>query len=268
MADMSVDYWERVRTAGFAVPTDRSLADLTTELTTMLGDPDPTLREATALAALDAWIARGTYDGLLAGLGDGMAAGLQVGLGESGTDSVLRRSGSATALGWCIRRAGSARLLPREQTLGWGDRLATWLLGEQDCRAFPAGADALADLAGSPDLERPEVTVVLEVLAERAVAPAPPYGREVADRMAAAVVRILRRELTVSDDLEPWVERLAVAAENGSTGPQELLRSLFVLLTLDADPPSARSDLILLLVDALRRAHPDLLSPPEGGPSR
>ena len=86
--------------------------------------------------------------------------------------------------------------------------------------------------------------------------------------MAAAVVRILRRELTVSDDLEPWVERLAVAAENGSTGPQELLRSLFVLLTLDADPPSARSDLILLLVDALRRAHPDLLSPPEGGPSR
>ena len=80
---MSIGYWERVQKAGFEVPSDRPLDDLTAELTTMLGSTRPEVRDGTAFPAFATWIERGVYDDLLAGLGDGMAAGLSVGLGES-----------------------------------------------------------------------------------------------------------------------------------------------------------------------------------------
>ena len=83
---MSAAYWEQVRSAEMKVPTDRPLADLTAELTTMLGSTDPVERDEFAYPILATWISEGVYDDLLAGLGDGMAAGLTQGLGEVDTD--------------------------------------------------------------------------------------------------------------------------------------------------------------------------------------
>ena len=101
---MSGSYWKQVHAEGLAVPSDRPLDDLTAELTRMLGSPDPAQRDGTAYPTLATWIDRGVYDDLLSGLGDGMALGLQVGLGETGTDSVFRRSFSVLVLGECIAR--------------------------------------------------------------------------------------------------------------------------------------------------------------------
>ncbi|HNA99681.1 MAG TPA: hypothetical protein PLC19_09420, partial [Marmoricola sp.] len=90
--------WERVIAQGAQVPQDVPLSDLTAELTRMLGDPDPHIRDAVAFPTMATWISAGVYDDLLMALGDGMCAGLTVGLGESGTDSVFRRSFSALVL--------------------------------------------------------------------------------------------------------------------------------------------------------------------------
>ena len=88
-------YWRQVLDHGLQVPTDRPLGDLTAELTTMLGSTEAEVRDGTAYPALATWIDGGVYDDLLAGLGDGMTVGLSAGVGESGTDSVFRRSFSA-----------------------------------------------------------------------------------------------------------------------------------------------------------------------------
>src|SRR3954471_529960 len=136
---MSGSYWESVQATGLAVPSDRPLDELTAELTRMLGDPDPELRDGTAHPALSAWIERGVYDDLLTGLGDGMAIGLRVGIGEQDTDTVFRRSCSALVLGECIRRDNQRRLVTCDKVLEWGDRLATWLLRERDLRAHVPG---------------------------------------------------------------------------------------------------------------------------------
>ena len=71
MGDMSAAYWKQIHDDDFAVPTDRPLADLTAELTRLLGDVDPHLRDGLALPALATWVERGVYDDLLRGLGDG-----------------------------------------------------------------------------------------------------------------------------------------------------------------------------------------------------
>jgi hypothetical protein len=275
MGAMSIGYWDQVQAAGFEVPSDRPLDDLTAELTTMLGSTRPEVRDGTAYPALATWIDNGVYDDLLVGLGDGMVAGLSVGLGESGTDTVFRRSFSALIVAECLERDNSQHLLPGGKVMEWGDRLATWFLTERDTRGFVPGkgwahavahgADALGALGESPHLAGAEHAVLLDILAERLVQqPADePLGSGEPDRIAAAAMVILRRNTLGVDALEAWVHRIG-AAGNPFVGPvdhdpfaptaapQAFLRALFVHLSLAPDPPTVRPDLLLVVIEALR----------------
>jgi hypothetical protein len=112
MGFMVSAYWVKVLGDDHSVPRDRPLADLTAELTQMLGDPDPRVRDELAYPTLATWIGRGEYDDLLPGLGDGMATGLRSGLGDSDTDTVFRRSFSALVLAECIARDTARPLVP------------------------------------------------------------------------------------------------------------------------------------------------------------
>jgi len=272
---MSIGYWDQVQAADFEVPADRPLDDLTAELTTMLGSTDPEVRDGTAFPALATWIDRGVYDDLLYGLGDGMVAGLSVGLGEQGTDTVFRRSFSALIVGACLERDNAQHLLPGAKVLDWGDRLATWFLTERDTRGFVPekgwahavahGADAIGALGESPHLAGPEHAVLLDILAERLVQqPADqPLTAGEPDRVAAAAMQILRRNTLGTDALEPWVHRLGAAGNPFSgpvdhdpyaptAAPQAFLRALFLQLSLAPEPPTVRPDLLLVVIDALR----------------
>lgn len=278
---MPGSYWKQVHASGLAVPHDRPLDDLTAELTRMLGDPDPELRDGTAYPALTTWIHRGVYDDLLAGLGDGMAAGLLVGLGERGTDTVFRRSFSALVLGTCIARDNERPLVAGGKVLDWGDRIATWLLRERDLRGYVPGkgwahavahgADALGMLASSPHLAAPELTVVLDVIADRLLLPVEQvFTSGEPDRLAAATMRVLRRNVLPLKVVEPWIARLATAASVRSSyddrdphlvsgNAEAFLRALYLQLALGQRPPEIRSDLLLVLVEGLRRSNADYL---------
>lgn len=288
MSQVSGSYWEQVAASGLAVPQDRPLDDLTAELTRMLGDTDPGARDGTAYPTLATWVERGVYDDLLSGLGDGMAAGLGVGLGERDTDSVFRRSFSALILGECIARDNDQPLVPGGKILEWGDRLATWLLREKDLRGFVAGkgwahavahgADSLGVLAGSPHVAANELTVVLDVIADRVLLPVDQlFSNGEPDRLAAATMQVLRRNVVALRVVEPWIARLAASAGLTSTrdagdrrdphlaggNAQAFLRALYLQLALGPQPPEIRSDLILVVVDALRETNPELLRAPQ-----
>lgn len=272
---MSLGYWNQVQAAGFEVPSDRPLDDLTAELTTMLGSTRPEVRDGTAFPALATWIDRGVYDDLLLGLGDGMVAGLSAGLGEQGTDSVFRRSFSVLILACCIERDNEHHLLPGSKILEWGDRIATWFLTERDTRGYVAGkgwahtiahgADALGALGESPHIAGAEHTVLLDVIAERLLEQPTdaPLAAGEPDRLATAVMQILRRNTLGTDVLEPWIHRLGAAGNPfggpvdhdpyaATAAPQAFLRALFLQLSLGARPPTVRPDLLLVVIDALR----------------
>jgi len=275
---MTIGYWEQVQAADFDVPSDRPLDDLTAELTTMLGSTRPEVRDGTAYPAFATWIERGVYDDLLPGLGDGMVAGLSVGLGETGTDTVFRRSFSALVLAECLERDNAQHLLTDAKVMEWGDRLATWFLTEQDTRGFVPGkgwahaiahgADTIGALGESPHLAGPEHALLLDILAERILqqpADAPLAAGE-PDRIAHAAMRVLRRNTLGTDVLEPWVHRIGAAA-NPFSGPvdndpfaptaaaQAFLRAMFVQLSLAPEAPTVRSDLLLVVIDALRMSN-------------
>ena len=278
---MESAFWDRVVAEGHKVPVDRPLADLTAELTTMLGSADPYLRDEIAYPTLATWVSEGVYDDLLEGLGDGMTAGLSVGIGEDGTDTVFRRSFSVLVLAECIERATTVDTgISGDTVLRWGDRIAGWLVRERDLRGFVPGkgwahalahgADALGVLAQAPSVGRLELTVLLDVLADRLLTPTRArlvHGED--DRLAMATMQILRRDLVGLDVLEPWVARLAErsrpAAENGGdpylvTGNvQSYLRSLHLQVALAGRPPVCRADLLLVLIEQLKKANPHQL---------
>jgi hypothetical protein len=283
MSRMPTGYWRSVVQRGLEVPDDRPLGDLTAELTAMLGSPDPEQRDGIAYPALATWIDRGVYDDLLVGLGDGMAAGLTVGLGEDGTDSVFRRAFSVLVLAECLDRGTTQHLLTSGKVLQWGDQVATWYLRERDTRGYVPGrgwahtvahgADAIGVLATSPHLAAAELTVLLDVLADRLLA------RDTGlltcgepDRMAMATMRVLRRNAVSLKVLEPWINRIAAAAAPmggsedrdpflDSGNAQAFLRALYLQLSLAADPPQVRPDLILVLVEVLRATNAQYLGP-------
>ena len=88
--------------------------------------------------------------------------------------------------------------------------------------------------------------------------------------MAAAAMRILRRGTLGVDVLEPWVHRLGAAGNPfrgpvdhdpfaPAAAPQAFLRALFVHLSLAPEPPPVRSDLLLVVIEALRLSNAPFL---------
>ena len=276
-------FWQQVMADGLRVPDGHRIDDLTAELVTMLGARDPAVRDGIAYPALATWISRGVYDDLLVGLGDGLVSGLAIGLGETSAPSVFRRSFSALIVAECVQRDTVVRRLPATKILDWGDRVATWFIRERDLRgyvpgegwahAIAHGADAIGALSDSPHLGKAELTVMLDVLADRLLLPTESlFGAGEPDRMATATMHILRRNVVPLSLLEPWIARLANAAvyrPHSDVDPflftgnaEAFLRALYLQLSLAPRHPEVRADLLLALVEALRSSNPHSLTDP------
>lgn len=268
--------------SGLEVPTDRALTDLTAELTTMLGSPDPAQRDGIAFPLLATWIERGVYDDLLPGLGDGMTAGLTVGLGEQGCDTVFRRSFSALVLAQIITRDTEHGLVSAGQVLRWGDHLMSWLLREKDLRGFVTqkgwahalahGADALGALAASPHCRIHELTVILDVIADRVLVRGQRFTAGEDDRLALATLEVLHRGTVPLSVVEPWIARIVAEATartpegtdpgDHQAAPEAFLRALHLQLALGPRKPPLRADLLLAVVAALSRTNAAYLPAP------
>jgi hypothetical protein len=287
MTGMRGGFWQHVLQSDMAVPAE-PLNDLTAELVSMLGSSDPVERNRIAYPVLATWLSEGVYDDLLVSFGDGVATGLNVGLGDDDSDRVFRRTFSARILADCVTRDNSAHLLPVDAIVTWADRGLTWFVGEHDLRGFVPhrgwahavahGADLIGALARSRHFGDIELTVLLDVLADRLVAPTGyrlTHGED--DRLAYATMAILHRDALSPDLLEAWVRRLGASANRrppddvGAAGEwppaevhntQSFLRALYLQLALGVqgqagrDPhfataPAARADLLLMLRDAL-----------------
>lgn len=292
---MSEAYWHSVIQNALAVPADRSLDECTVELVEMLGAANPRVREDLAYPILASWIAQGVYDDLLVGLGDGIAPGLMYGLGRDDEVSVLRRSYSALILAEIIGRDNVKRLLSSTPVLVWGDRAMAWYVRERDHRGWVAdqgwanamthGADLLAALARSRHLGRLELTVLLDVVADRLLTPTVHAWRHGdVDRLAFAVMTLLHRNKLDPNLVEPWLARLGAAIKPPRTrghlssewpyphtrNTSAFLRALHLQLALGvqggdtqlfAEQLNHRGDLILAVLDQLRAEQPWLYRP-------
>jgi hypothetical protein len=159
-------YFRAIAAHHFSVPADASAFALAQELTPWLASPDPELRDTLAYTILDVWIRHAPLpDAQLLPLLPPLQHNLTAAIGESGTDSVFKRSFSALTLASFAERDLQQPFLSPAQ---YRDLLASalaYLRDERDTRGFDPTkgwihstahtADLLAALARNPHFTAP-----------------------------------------------------------------------------------------------------------------
>jgi hypothetical protein len=135
------------------------------------------------------------------------------------------------------------------------------------------GADAIWALAASSHFGLNELTVLLDVIADRVLEPTPvPLSAGEPDRLARATMAVFRRRLVPLRMIEPWLARITAAAVARvpaevdpflTTGnPEGFLRALHLQIALAPEPIGIRADLLLAVMDALRTTNATYIAAP------
>ena len=217
-------FWQALLDGDGALPPGHVLAELTDELLSYLGSPDPWLRDELAYPLLDGWIGAGLYTPAeLRTLLAGLAANMQQGLGESGDDRVFLRSFSLLVVNEILERDNLHPFLEEAELRGWLDRALSYLAAERDLRGYTGAsgwahtaahtADTLWVLSRSRFVGTDDLARMLGAIADKVgarVANIYLYGED--QRLAGAVLSILRRDLLDMDALNKWIARLVAPA--------------------------------------------------------
>lgn len=215
--------WEEIQARDFLVPGDRPLPDLVEELCSMLGSPDPQVRDDTAFTVLATWTARGVLDGRLALLGDQLAGRMHGG-------EIYERTFAALTLSWVVLRDAQTSELADGQVLGWLAAFGSWWRQEKDLRGWDAqlgwlhaaghGADAVLAFGRSPRLPAGALQALLELTVDRLFTD---QGYVFADgedyRIAYALASVLTRPELSAAQATAWLDRVRDAIGKGEPGP-------------------------------------------------
>jgi len=154
----------------------------------------------------------------LLALTDEWRANLKIGIGESGTDSVLKRSFSALCLSLMAEREAKAPFLGESRYHQLLAEALMYLESERDLRGYDAKlgwihasahtADLLQALSKNSLLTKNEENSMLAALAARLSSAPQVYTQGEQDRMAAAVLAVIRRPSFDTTDFEGWLKRL------------------------------------------------------------
>jgi hypothetical protein len=213
-------FWRGIAANKYAVPEHESADALAGELSGLLASPDPDLRDDLAYSILTHWIYRLKLlsPPTLVSLTDEWRTNLKSGLGEQGTNSVLKRSFSALMLSSMARREAKAPFMGAERYHALVREAIAYLNGERDLRGYDAKlhwihatahtADLLGALADSPMLTKEEAAGILAAIDARLATAPEVYTQGEQDRLAAAVVSVVRRADFEASTFGPWLKRV------------------------------------------------------------
>jgi hypothetical protein len=257
-ATHSKDYWRSIVKSAFDPPAGVTAAELAPELVANLGSPDPELRDDLSVSILTAWIYRKkllTPDDLHPIVAT-LVGNLRKGIGETGTDSVLRRSFSALALSIVAARENEAPFMAPAEYDGLLDAALEYFRSEHDLRGYDAAkgwmhsaahtADLLKFLARSPRLTAAGQTRLLDALAAKNRDAGTPFSQGEDERMARIVISIARRADFDRAAFRAWLDRIqaaakfpepaTVAALRAQQNARHLLTALWTEMTVDERP--------------------------------
>jgi Protein of unknown function (DUF2785) len=252
-------FWQAIAKNKYAVPEHESADALSQELSSLLSSPDPELRDDLAYSILARWIHRGNLSTpQLIILTDEWRANLKSGLGEINTNSVFKRSFSALCLSSVAAREAKAPFMGPERYHHLVADSVAYLETERDLRGYDAHfhwihstahtADLLAALADNTLLTANEASAMLSAIAARLSTAPQVYSQGEQDRLAAAVVAVIRRPDFQPNHFDPWLNGIQNEDRDvwTATAPESLahfqnhnymLQALTVRLALEPDSP-------------------------------
>lgn len=254
-------FWIAITKNKFAVPEHESADELSRELSVLLASPDPELRDDLAYSILTTWIYRKNSPistPTLISLTDDWRVNLKSGLGESGTNSVLKRSFSALCLSSMAEREAKLPFMGAERYHQLVGEAVFYLTAERDLRGYDAKlhwihatahtADLLAALAKSQLLTQPEAAGILGAVTQRLSTAPQVYTQGEQDRLAAAVATVIGREDFDTSTFGTWLDTIRNDDRNVWTATtmeslaryqnhNYLLQALTARISMEADSP-------------------------------
>jgi hypothetical protein len=267
------DFWRSIAKQNYAVPDHESADALAHELSALLASSDPELRDELAYSILAHWIYRPNIlsTPTLLALTDEWRANLKRGLGETGTNSVLQRSFSALCLAEMAKREAKSPFMGPDRYHTLVAEAIAYLEAERDLRGYDATlhwihstahtADLLSALAASPLLTPEESTGILHAIDARLATAPQVYTQGEQDRLAAALVSVMRRKDFDASTFTPWLTQLETEDRDVWTATtveslarfqnhNYFLQALTVRILLEPDSPQMaknRQEVVALL---------------------
>jgi hypothetical protein len=234
-------FWRNILKDNYRVPQDQSAFPLVQELSTYLGSPDPELRDDIAYSLIYAWIAyqQQLSPKELMPLLDRWQSNLRIDIGETNTDTVLRRSFSALCLAVLAERDLKTPFLGTDRYRVLLDNALNYLQDEQDLRGFDPVKGWIHPTAHTADLlqflaKNPLFTVagqhrLLQAVSQRLSSANLIYIHGEQDRLAVAVVAILSRPDFDAPFFQNWLATLDSTDRNvwKSSPPNDHLLKTF-----------------------------------------
>jgi hypothetical protein len=210
-------YFRDIASHQFAVPAGASAFALAQQLTPWLASPDPTLRDDLAYTILDVWTRHGQLTGpQLLTLLPQLQQNLTSGIGESGTDSVFKRSFSALTLASFAERDLEQPFLSPDQYRALLAGALAYLRDERDTRGFDPTkgwihstahtADLLAALARNPHFTAPDQQALFTAVEQRLHSAGHVYAFGEQDRLAVALLCVITRDDFQLTNFQKWLD--------------------------------------------------------------
>lgn len=269
------EFWQQIAKNKYEVPPNESADALARELAGLVGSPDPELRDDLGYAILVRWIYRKNLlsTATLLSLTDEFRGNLADGIGENGTNSVLKRSFSALHLSEMATRDAKIPFMGAERYHKLVAEAISYLKAEQDLRGYDAKlhwihatahtADLLNALADNAMLTHEEAAVILTAIADRLKTAPSVYSQGEQNRLAAAIVSVVHRPDFDAAGFDAWLARIEDEDRDvwTSTTVESLaryqnhnytLQALSVRLALEQDSPRM-ADFRHKVLDVLRK---------------
>ncbi len=217
------EFWRAIAKNRYGVPEGQPVFPLLRELSGYLGSRDPELRDDLAYTITAVWIKHQTQisPDELNSLLDEWLTNLRAGVGESGTDGVLKRSFSALCLAALAERDLKAPFLTEERYRILLAGAFAYLKDERDLRGFDPvmgwihatahTADLLAALASNPLFRREDQGRLLDAILIRLSSAHEIFMFGEQDRLAGAAARIVLGKDFDAAGFDQWLTAIDVA---------------------------------------------------------
>lgn len=228
----------------YQLPPGATIQEITAAMMTHLGSADPDLRDSLIYETLTEWADGVLSDDDLRWLHETALDDdhLFCGIGQRGTATVFMRSFSLLTLAVVLDRHRSAPLLGPAEVMGTLERLGTYIALEQDLRGYTGAsgwahaaahaADVFDELAQCPEIDASGLETILGHIGALLLRAPDVFIDEEDERLAVAVLSVLRRAVLDEPTVVAWLGSLVVGGSEyhervRRINSKQFLRSLY-----------------------------------------
>ncbi len=278
---MDKEFWFSLSRKDFQIPEGYTHSNLTEILFSYLASTDPDLRDEIAYTVYANWLKREMYSREeLKSHVEKLLSNLDKGIGETGSDTVFLRTFSILLLAEIVHNDNKKAILEEEQVKRILEKGLWYLEAEQDPRGYVTikgwahalahTADLLLVLALNRNIDGADLSKILSAISTKMVhSTAHVYIHGEDERLASAILEILRRDLISLEQVESWAKSFTAPDGKDWRGAyldeernhafqntRNLLRSVYLALVTQPKEFPNRESLIGIGMNSVQALHP------------